>query len=697
MKRYKNFLAMLIILILSASIPLFLSNSSFIKAIEYKAYDLTMSMAKGFRPKPEDVIIFYVDEKSLKDMEQNGVGWPWPRELYGSIINFCKRAGAKAVLFDLFFSEGSVYGVEDDRAFDKTLSRDLPSYFVLFLSKDAHEEDPMTKIVLDKSRIKLDGSKHGTIESYNSIKSLPIDGIAKGGSGFGNAMLLSDSDGIYRRVPLVFSLDEEIIPLVGLKVVADIRNISSFGFYGNKFKFGEDLIPLDDRGNVLINYYGGVDVFKTFSLSDILVSQARIDEGLQPSIDPKEIDGKIVVIGLAAPGLYDLKPTPISRTYPGPEVHATIMQNILSSDFIAPLGGWVLIMLTVVASSVAVFLLSYSKDHWQIILVIISSVALILAAKFILFVNGISLMVVTPLLSFSLATFSTILRKYLTEARKKREIRRAFAQYLSPEVVKEISNDPDAMKLGGETREITIFFSDIADFTTISERTRPEDLVLNLNSYFSMTTHLIQKSKGTLDKYIGDAIMAFWGAPLSLNDHAQRAVLTALEIQMALKDNSFKTRIGIHTGRCVVGNIGSDVRFNYTVIGDAVNLSSRLEGLNKVFGTRILVSGAAFEGLGTIIEGREIGKVQVKGKTEAIAIYEPLGEKGNFGFYRKDVVERFCEGYLLYAQGKFAEALKVFNSISTSDPVATLYVGECERLMQMNPKNFDGVMVFTNK
>lgn len=660
-----------------------------------------MDLLRAGRTKPQDVVMFYVDEASLRAMDERGVGWPWPRELYASAMEFCRKGGAKAVLFDLFYSEDSVYGVDDDLSFATGVAKGPPSYFVLFLSKADPKPEPRASQILKKSEVTFAGPKPQWMPIERSLASLPIDVLIGAATGFGNAKADPDADGVYRRINLVEALGEDIIPSFALKATSDIKGKPALSWgKRSEFKFGSETIPLDDDGRMMINYYGGADTFINYSLSDVLASAAALNSNQKPAIDPSVVKDKVVIIGLAAPGLYDLKSTPISRVYPGTEIHATVIQNILNSDFIRVVHGPWVFAITLICGIVVSLGLSWISSSMGMGVWLASFFSVLFSASFIMFWRGIWMPIIPPVAALALSSFSMVFRNYMTEGRKKREIRRAFGQYLSPHVVGQIAKDPESLVLGGKEQEITLFFSDIADFTSISEKVSPEDLVGRLNRYFSDTTRIIQESGGTLDKYIGDAIMAFWGAPLSVADHAERAARTALEIQKVLSGGSeFKTRIGIHTGPAVVGNIGSNIRFNYTAIGDTVNLASRLEGLNKQFGTRIILSEATFMQCNGAIEARRIGRVRVKGRDEPIGIYEPLGAKGDFGRLGATASATFSKAMSLFDTAKFPEAAAAFSRLVSEygDAVSENYHKVCMEYAKRTPEDFDGVITFKSK
>lgn len=701
-KRYLRFAALALLIGFSASIfAFFISSTGLFRSWELKTYDLRMLLTRKDRIKPSNVVMFYVDEASLRYMEKQGANWPWPREMYSMALDFCRKGGARAVVFDVFYSEPSVYGVDDDGSFARSVGGDLPTYFVLFLSKSEAENDDRLATIIKKSQIPFMTTDLKWLPEGNSFASLPIVPLAEVATGFGNAQLPPDEDGIYRRIALVARKGEAFVPSLALKVASDAKKASHLELLSRtNFIFDDTNIPLDDDGKFLINYYGGTGTFSEYPLASILVSDTQLNDGQQPELEPAVVKDKIVVIGLAAPGLYDMKSSPFSSTYPGSEVHSTIIENLLTNDFIMPTHRFVNLSITILCGITAATVLAFLASTVSVSLWLVLFFSAIVGSSFGLFSKGIYVPLVAPVCAYALSSFTMILYKFLVEGRKKREIRRAFGQYLSPDVVAKISDDPRSLRLGGEERELTIFFSDIADFTTISEKTTPTILVEKLNRYFSMATKIIQDHAGTLDKYIGDAIMAFWGAPLADEDHAACGVLSALAIQRALAESGdFKTRIGIHTGRAVVGNIGSNIRFNYTAIGDGVNLASRLEGLNKNFGTRIIISEFTFVKVSPVIEARRIGRVRVKGRAQPVGIYEPLGLTGDYGPLDEVTLTQFSKALQLFENKEFKKALEIFEKLAKekNDNVSASYEKLCRVYKNKTPEDFDGVVNFLTK
>ncbi len=679
-------------------IVLVAAMTDLVQTWELKTYDARMSLAVKFSAeKSDDVVLFYVDEPSLEYFKKMNVSWPWPRELYPMALDFCRRGGAKAVVFDLFYSEPSVYGVQDDETFANGVMQGPPSYFVLFTSGNQGEEDPRLPEVLQKGSIGLEGTPPDFLPDVGSFESLPISPLIVAAAGFGNAEADPDIDGIYRRITLLQRYKDKIIPAISFKVVADTLKSQVTGLKSG-ISFGGWHIPLDSDGEMMIRYYGPADTVTSFSLAGVMQSSLQLAEGKEPAYDPDVVKNKIVVIGVAAPGLYDLKPMPLSRVYPGPEIHATIIQNLLSREAIVPTPPIAQIAIIILVALAAAIGLALIKSSWGIGLLIGGIGVVYVGGATALFTQNFWMPVVQPVLALALSSFGMVAKNYLTEGRKKRQIKRAFGQYLSPHVVAEISKNPDSVKLGGQEQMLTLFFSDIADFTSISEKMTATKLVTDLNEYLTHVTRIVLEHDGTLDKYIGDAVMAFWGAPLAIPDHEVNAVLAALAVQEKLVEfPNFMTRIGIHTGPVVVGNIGSEQRFNYTAIGDTVNLASRLEGLNKKFGTRIIISETTYNRAHDVIYAREIGRVRVKGRAEPIGIYQPMGRKGDISRETISACEMFHDGLVTFRDGNFTEACAKFEKMAGKDPAAGYYKKLCIEYLSSPPQNFDGVITFETK
>jgi adenylate cyclase len=440
-----------------------------------------------------------------------------------------------------------------------------------------------------------------------------------------------------------------------------------------------------------------------------------MQQGLDPDVPPDWFRGKIIIVGGSAAGLYDFKPTPFTylEQYPGMEIQATLLSNLLNGHHIHETPVWISLALTFAVAMVTAWLFfRIRRPAISSMLIGITGSVFLAAVLFAFRSANTWLPVIPPMLALVISFGLSAVVSYASEGQQKRVLRRAFNRYFSPHVVTDILNNAGEVELGGKTIEATVFFSDIKDFTSIAEKFTPKDLVHFLNEYFSLASDIILKNEAMLDKYIGDAIMAIFGAPIPRPDNARVACLTALEIQGALADHhsrpdrdpnmpTFVTRIGLHTGKMVVGNIGSSTRLDYTAIGDTVNLASRLEGVNKVFGTKIIISETTHDGAKEWIVARPLDFLRVKGKAIPVRIFELVGVRGSVAPETVEKIARFEEGLALYHRRSFAKAKLIFEGILAADPAdapSITYVKRCEELAQVSlPGDWDGVYTLTSK
>ncbi|MCH2534866.1 MAG: adenylate/guanylate cyclase domain-containing protein, partial [Bdellovibrionales bacterium] len=493
---------------------------------------------------------------------------------------------------------------------------------------------------------------------------------------------------------------------------------------------GEPLfeIPLSTDGKLLLNYRGPQKTIPHISVSEVLSESdtAEIEtihfneDGTVNSdlIEIKTVNKKewfkdrIFILGASALAIYDLRVTPFDRNMPGPETHLNVIDNLLRQDFLKihkdeemymPLS---LFFIGVLASLVISYLGAVSGFFTTIIML----ATVLIVDKHIFFLNGWVVTIIFPLiLILSLYIFMTFY-KYFTEERSKKELRGTFSKYVSPSIVDEILKDPENLELGGKKQNMTVLFSDIRGFTTISEMLDPKALSELLNSYLTPMTELVFEHKGTLDKYMGDAVMAFFGAPVQYPDHAAHACRCALSHIKKLKELQIEYEkkglpqidigIGINTGEMSVGNMGSETVRSYTVMGDAVNLGSRLEGINKEYGTRIIISEFTYQDVKDSFICREIDWVRVKGKNKPVKIFELIDE-GSTSVENAKMLKHFNKGFELYHQKMWTEAIEQFNLALNhvpEDVPSKLYIQRCETFIkQPPPEDWDGVYVMTTK
>jgi len=437
----------------------------------------------------------------------------------------------------------------------------------------------------------------------------------------------------------------------------------------------------------------------------VIQSELQLLAGGQPPIeDGSAFTGKHVVFGFSAPGLKDLRSTPIAPDYPGPEVYATMLDNLLAGDFLrdAPVAAvWAWVLLLALAAGIVA---ASARNGWQSGLAALGLIPLPTLAGLAAWQAGMVLPVAGASAGVVIALLGGAVVNFVLEGRQKMFIKGAFKHYLSADVIEQIMRDPNSLKLGGERRELTIFFSDLQGFSTISERLGPEDLTRLLNDYLSDMTDIILEEGGTLDKYEGDAIIAFWNAPLAQPDHAVRAVRAAVRCQRKLAERRaefeqrtgavLKMRIGLNTGAVVVGNMGSSNRFDYTVLGDAANLASRLEGANKALGTFLMIAESTWTQTDGAFPGRELGQLTVVGRKAPVRVYEATGLEGEAV---GPEITAFAAALARVRAGRWAEAAEAFEQLG-DDAAAKTYAAKCRALAAAGSgATWDGIWNLTEK
>ena len=554
------------------------------QTLEYKSYDYRIRnrMANIISDK---IVIAAIDENSLEHLGR----WPWDRSIQARMIQKLTRAGAKTIGVDILFIEKS--NEQSDTALEEAVKE--------------------SKRCVNELLFEID-------RGIPKKQKLPISGIVKYSIGIGFPNVFPEIDGVVRKVKPIIEYQKKLYPHVSVSIASAYMEKPIEELLNN--------VPLDDNGEMLINYAGGFETFKYISYYDIL-------EG---KINDEVLKDKIVLIGYAAAGLGDRHVTPVSPVMPGIETIANNVNAFINSDFISYSSGLFGFLTIIVIGGILAFFLPKLSSWKSTFLVITVFVIWSLISRYY-FVEKkvwVEYVPVTFLIFFSYLSITSW--RFITEEKEKRWLKKAFGQYLSPLVINEIMKNPDALALGGKRQEMTVLFSDIRGFTTISEALTPEGVVTILNEYLTKMTEIVFKYEGTLDKFIGDAVMAFWNAPIPQNDHTQRAVYCAIEMIEELKKLQEKWRaenkpimdigIGINRGDMVVGNMGSIERMDYTVIGDNVNLASRLEGLNKEFRTHIILSESAYQVIKDTVLTKPLGTTKVKGKEKLVQIYSVEGK-----------------------------------------------------------------------
>ncbi len=679
---------------------------------EAKTWDWrAVRMAKPGRA-TDDIRLILLDQNSLDWAKtENGLTWPWPREIYSVIISYCQRSRAKALVFDVLFTEPSAYGVADDEKFGAAIAQfGRFAAGSVFVGQSSGSETKWSKDI-PGPRLRIAGLEQWlkmtqAKEIVFPRAAMPVPEVSKHAAVLCNVSMNPDPDGVYRRIKPFAVFDDMPVFSTGLGAYLAAHPDAAARIDADNFTLDGKAVPIDNEGNALLRYRGPSGAHQAYSAAAVIQSELRLLAGEQAVIrDEHAFKDKYVFFGFSAPGLYDLRPSPVSGVYTGVEIHATLLDNFLSRDFMRLCSAWFTVMLVLFLSLGC----AVSASFFSSIAGGLTVSAVFLILPILLCFAAYRLGFCTPMVVQELAVAATVAItlgvNYATEGRQKRFIKQAFKQYLSPLVVAELIAHPERLKLGGERRTLSIFFSDLQGFTSISEKLEPEKLTSLLNEYLSEMTDIIHEEGGTVDKYEGDAIIAFWNAPITVPEHAVRAVRAALRCQAKLAEmrTAFKRdigvdmmmRIGINTGDAVVGNLGSRTRFDYTMLGDAVNLAARLEGVNKQFGTYTMISQFTRELTGEIFALREIARAAVVGRKEPVTIYEPMFP----GEYeaRKAVLETFARGLEMFYQGRFADALAIFSDISRMDAPAAAYGHKCRFFLEAPPEHWNGVWVMTSK
>lgn len=662
--------------------------------LEWKSWDVRMRMLSDPADADKDIILILIDQSSLDLYSQEqGISWPWPRQMYIPIITFCRDGGARAVFFDLIFSEDSVWGVEDDLALAGSMQEKGGVFLPVHFSR--RESGPKGTEIPKRFELRLDFDPKSAAMPASSVTA-PLPIYMPAVQGVGNVQTPPDEDGIFRRIPLLVSWQDAYYPALPLTM--------------NQYLTGELRMreqPLDKDGRMIIRYHGPSGVYTRYSAAAVINSYAGMQAGETPQIPPGAFDDKIVLVGGSAPGILDLRPTPFSPVFPGVEIQAAVLDNLLNGDAVKPAPFFITaLFLFCLALGMSLGATLFTR-LWALAGAVLAGLLIPAAAAAAAFSSGVWLEFTAPLFAAVLAFVLAVFMNYRVEGRQKRFIRQVFNHYLSGHVIERIIAEPDRLKLGGEQREVSSFFSDVAGFTSISEGLSPEELVQMLNRYLSEMSDIILKSGGTLDKYEGDAIIAFWNAPLDQSNHAFLACRSALECQKRLRElrpefaetygHEIHARIGINSGPAVVGNMGSETRFDYTAMGDTINLASRLEGACKAYGILTLIGEQTQGQVSDKILTREVDLIKVVGKSRPVRVYELIGMRDEVSTKRQREIEQFEEALGLYRERDWPRAADGFQ-ILPHDPVAVLYLQRVQRLAQSPPPDsWNGVFELKSK
>lgn len=682
------------ILLLSVFFAYFLSFTALFQTIELKLLDLKFKIRGPVRMAESPVVILAIDDQSD---EATAHRWPWPRSYFAHVIENLEAAGAAAIGVDVIFDQPDRYNPE----YDDQLARVLNKYDNIVLTG---------KLLIMQHDV-----------SYSTLMP-PYSKFSETNARWGLSAIEADIDGFYRRYLIGQFHNDTIVPSFGIEVIrafegiADTEPLISKSDY---YHFKDYQIPKLDAYSMLINFRGPARTFPYYSFVNVLDDSSfdiLDDYDLDAFDDPGDAElgippglkftdnlkGKIVLIGSTMHELHDNFPTPfleyrnsegdkVKAEMPGVEIHANAIATILANRYLHPLPEFFNFLIVLLLGILVYFIARKFKTVWSTVTVAIAAL-LYLGLVILLFVKANLLLEISaPLLVMLFSFIGHTVYEYVLALQEKQVLRGAFAHYVPDKVVQEIINNPDKLSLGGEEREVTVLFSDVEGFTSLSEQLKPKELVSLLNEYLTEMTTIVLKHNGVIDKFEGDAIMAEFGVPVSFSDHAGAACRSALEMQKELRrlrgqwtkhrKPALYARIGINTGEVIVGNMGSRDVFDYTVIGDHVNLGARLESANKYYGTYIMISEFTNEVVKNDFYTRPLDFIRVVGKKQAIEVYELIGERSTkFTDKFLQMLEFYHQGIMAYRSRQWDRAINLFDRclhLVPGDNPASIYRMRC--------------------
>ncbi len=742
-KKYRKQLFIMLISLLMTMAFLGYSRGTFdwtfLEQLENKLYDLKVVLTTSGEV-DDRIVIIDIDEKSLAEVER----WPWGRDKLALLVDQLFDQYFVAIIgFDIYFREpdqSSGLRVLEQLAVDDFA--DIPEYQTRLTEiSQALDYDQLFVDSMMKGPVVLGFTFFTEAEAFSDLRGgeLPpavltaSDFVGRNvhapvASGYGvNLELIQhaaiatghtsrglDEDGIVRRVPMLMEYEDnyyeslslaiarymliadEIEPIYSVNDGGEITAISEI----ESLKIADHYVPVDINLQALIPYRGKGQNYRYISAVDVMEGRIPVEE----------LAGKIVLIGTSAKGLSDLRPTPVNPEFPGVEIHANLLSGIFDKNLKhSPVELWWMEYLQLLVIGIVLsIILPYLGPVISIITTIVVLISTTILNLYFWQNLNLHLPLASILLLSTLLFLTNIIYGFVVERRGKRQLSALFGQYLPPQLVSEMSEDPESYIQGAQTREMSVLFSDIRSFTTISESLSASELSELMNLYLTPMTTIIHGTRGTIDKYIGDAVMAFWGAPLKDEDHARHAIkggLAMLERLQGVQEiflergwPEIKIGIGINSGPMSVGDMGSEFRMAYTVLGDAVNLASRLEGLTKNYGVEIIVGEATKNAVPEYVY-RELDLVRVKGKDQPVGIYEPIALHDEISPEEEAEMKRFNEFLKLYRQQNWDLAEAILSDLIAQYPERLLYTLYLDRIASYrvdSPGDFwDGV--FTHK
>ena len=705
------------ICVTAAMLFAYIGRPTLLTHLDFKVYDLLLPLRAAPEPSPAPVIVD-LDEAAIEQYGQ----WPWPRYLIADILERLTDYGAAAIGLDIMFAEADRSSPERvqealrrDKSLDFKYSGIPPEFrdYDLILADALQKNQAVLSAYADftgesseapppPSVNIIEREKSGAIPSWREImpeaKSavLPLPVLRGAPMGFINAR--QDTDGIVREIPLVIRMGENIYPSLSVRVLMQglgQRNLTlESGPHGlESVRLGKLYsVPVSPQGMMRIPFIGPRRTYPYYSAADVLAAR----------VPPEALQGRAVFVGTSLVGLSDIRSTPFDAACPGVEVHAAALDAILSGNAVS-LPPWTpaaQVGLIALAGLLSTLTFGFARPRVYLPVALALVGAAIQLSRY-LFSRGLFLSPLYGVLTVAALGAILLLARFWQEERQKRRLRGIFSRYVSPEVVNRVTRTAGEL-MAGEERELSIMFTDIRGFTSMSEMLKPQEVVSLLNRYFTPMTALVSKYSGTLDKFIGDALMAYWNAPLDVPEHPVKAVETALCMQETLPSLNERLRtdmnlevhigVGVHTGRAFVGNMGTDNFVNYTLIGDNVNLASRLEGLCPRYGVGIIISEETRDACGDAFAFQSLDILQVKGRIQPVAVYLPLRREE--AEKRREELTAWEDAWKRYAAGDFAASAAMLDPLFKAFPETKLYAIFADRLSHLlaqPPLSWNGI------
>lgn len=690
---------------------------------EWMVFDWLLQQQRKESRAPSDIAIILIDDASLQAMDPVVGRWPWPRSVHADIIDYLTLGSPRAILFDILFSERqqslAESGKQDQRLIEATQASQV-TYHAAQLIQDKEDDanktltgKPLPSYIRQYHSLKQLSTNLLDLNTTNAVNNflLPIDGLYQAAKGLGIVSVQKDRDGILRRIRLLQPYQQEVYPALSIAAISGTGTILDYDEQTSELILGNARLPYKD-GTYLVNPYKH---FNTYSMSGILSSIAMLQQGNvdQLLVDPSEFENKTVFIGASAIGLHDLKTTAIADKVPGVYLHASVLGNIETQDFIQPTSSHYTFASILLLALLTCFGVLYSRSFKAQVAIPMGLLLCYCLLAYALFQHNYLINIISPTVTILIAWAGAYTYLLFTEEKEKTKIRRMFSQYVSPAALSVMVDQyEDYASLGvGSKETVSILFSDIRGFTVLSENNPAETVVEILNYYLSCMTNVIHQHHGTVDKFIGDAIMAIWGAPIKSSTHAIDAVQAAMEMRNKMQDVNqwLSTRnlprleigIGVNTGEVILGSIGSEQKADYTVIGDNVNLASRLEGITKTYGCSIIISETTYQLIADTIPCMMVDMVRVKGKQKPIKIFTPVTDDFELTSGEPQPALSAAQlsqaAFAHYMRREWEQAMNLYQSLP-HPRLREIYLKRCQDYQQQLPSpDWDGAYTMTSK